>query len=135
MVNASTTGPLCPRCRRRIAAWRLDHCVYCGEKFPPGLRDGFAEPEALKWVDRPALTPEAARQLELMKVVPAGRERAPRSFALVVTLAAVPVFGILFYLLYAFLKRYSAATAVLVLVAGAGFIGYLLWTAARASRR
>jgi hypothetical protein len=134
-VSDPTPGPLCPRCRRPIAAWRLEHCIYCGEKFPPGLRDGFAEPDALKWVDRPAISPDAARQLELMKVVPPEGGKLPRSLPLVLTLLALPVFVILFFLLYSFLRRYSAPTAVLVLLAGVGCLAYLVWTAARKSRR
>jgi hypothetical protein len=134
-VSDPTPGPLCPRCRRPIAAWRLEHCIYCGEKFPPGLRDGFAEPDALKWVDRPAISPDAARQLELMKVVPLGGGKLPRSLPLFLTFLALPVFAILFFLLYSFLRRYSATTAVLVLLAGAGCLAYLVWAAARKSRR
>jgi len=44
--------------------------VYCGETFPPDLKEGFQEPEALKWVERPAIPIDAARQLEVMKVLP-----------------------------------------------------------------
>jgi len=35
---------------------------------------------------------------------------------------------VLFYLLYRIVARYSAPSAVLVLVAGAGFIAYLFWS-------
>jgi len=62
--------PSCPQCGRRIAAWKKDHCVYCGTTFPPDFKQGFAEPEALKWVDRPEISPDAERKLEMMKVVP-----------------------------------------------------------------
>ena len=69
-MSSATPGPRCPRCRRAIAAWRLQHCVYCGETFPPDFKDGHAEPEALKWVERPAIPTDAAKQLELMKFPP-----------------------------------------------------------------
>jgi len=132
-VSAETPGPLCPRCRRRIAAWKLDHCVYCGESFPPDLREGFAEPEALKWVERPGIPPDAARQLELMKVIPMEKDSKPRSVLRLLTLISLPVFAVLFYLLYQLLRRYSPALSVLVLVGGAGFLAYLVWSFAQAS--
>ncbi len=132
-MSAETPGPLCPRCRRRIAAWKLDHCVYCGESFPPDLREGFAEPEALKWVERPAIPPDAARQLELMKVIPMEKDAKPRSVLRLLTLISLPVFAVLFYLLYQILRRYSPAFSVLVLVGGAGFLAYLAWSFAQAS--
>lgn len=132
-MSAETPGPLCPRCRRRIAAWKLDHCVYCGESFPPDLREGFAEPEALKWVERPAIPPDAARQLELMKVIPMEKDAKPRSVLRLLTLISLPVFAVLFYLLYQILRRYSPAFSVLVLVGGAGFLAYLVWSSAQAS--
>lgn len=132
-MSAETPGPLCPRCRRRIAAWKLDHCVYCGESFPPDLREGFAEPEALKWVERPGIPPDAARQLELMKVIPMEKDAKPRSVLRLLTLISLPVFAVLFYLLYQILRRYSPAFSVLVLVGGAGFLAYLVWSSAQAS--
>ena len=52
---STAAGPRCPRCHRPLAAWRLNHCVYCGEAFPEDLKDGHAEPDALKWVERPGL--------------------------------------------------------------------------------
>ena len=59
-----TAGPRCPRCHRPLAAWRLEHCVYCGEAFPAELKQGFEEPEALKWVERPALPADLNKKLE-----------------------------------------------------------------------
>ena len=56
--------PACPNCGRQIAAWKKEHCIYCGTAFPPGFKEGFQEPEALKWVDRPAIPDDAARKLE-----------------------------------------------------------------------
>jgi len=127
--SADSSGPLCPQCRRRVAAWRLDHCVYCGAVFPADFREGFQEPEALKWVERPSLPVDAARQLEVMKVIPL--EKKGRSPAMLLGLLSVPVFAVLFYLLYRIVARYSAPSAMLVLVAGAGFIAYLFWSLRR----
>lgn len=124
-------GPLCPKCRRRIAAWRLDHCVYCGQVFPEGLRDGFAEPEALKWVERPSIPPDAARQLEMMKVIPFEKEKRSRSLVLAATFLSVPIFGAVFFLLYSLLSRYSPSSAVVVLIGGVGFLAYLVWMLAK----
>ncbi len=125
-------GPLCPKCGRRIAAWRLDHCVYCGHVFPEGLRDGFPEPEALKWIERPSIPPEAARQLEMMKVVPFEKDKKPR-FVMGIALVSIPIFGTIFFLLYSLVRRYSPASAVLVLVGGVGFLAYLFWSLTRKS--
>jgi hypothetical protein len=124
--STPTSGPVCPNCGRRIAAWRKDHCVYCGAVFPPDLKAGFAEPEALKWVERPNLPPEASRQLEMMKVIP--MERPKRSPAAIFGFLALPIFAVVFYLLYKIVERHSAAVAVLIAVAGVAFLGYLGWT-------
>lgn len=126
-ATGDSSVPACPQCRRRIAAWRLDHCIYCGAVFPPDFRAGFTEPEALKFVDRPALPPGAARQLEMLKVLPT--EGKTRIGGRVLVLISLPVFGVLFYLLYRIVARYLPSLAVLVLVAGAGFLGYLTWSA------
>ena len=123
--NADASGPVCPSCGRRIAAWRKDHCVYCGAVFPPDLKAGFAEPEALKWVERPNLPPEASRQLEMMKVIP--MERPKRSAAAIFGLLALPVFAVVFYLLYRLVERRSASGAILIALAGIGFLAYLGW--------
>ena len=134
-MNKSPGGPLCPRCRRTIAAWRLDHCVYCGEKFPAGFRDGFAEPEALRWIERPGIPPEASRQLEMMKIVPLERPGSRRSLAIGAGLLSLPVFGAVFYLLYRLVARASSSTAVLILIAGLGFLGYLAYSVFRTSNK
>ncbi len=126
--------PACPKCGRRIAAWKMEHCVYCGAAFPAELKQGVPEPEALKWVERPQITPEAARQLEMMKFVPMDGKKPARSAAAVFTLLSIPVFGVVFYLLYALVRRSFPSSAVLVLLAGAVFIGYLLWAAFRPAR-
>ncbi len=132
-MSSQPPGPVCPRCQRRIAAWKMEHCVYCGAPFPQELKEGFAEPEALKWVDRPGLPPEAARQLEMMKVVPLEKERRSRSFVQQVTWLSLPLFAVIFYLLYRLLQRYVPSVALLVLVAGAGFLAYLVWSLTKAS--
>lgn len=133
-MSSTNPGPLCPRCRRRVAAWRLDHCVYCGERFPDGFREGYEEPAALQWVERPTVPPEATKQLEMMKVV--SFDKAPRSRPLgaVFGLLSLPVFAVIFYLLYGMVARTSSASAVLVVIAGLGFLGYLGWTFFRSRR-
>lgn len=132
-MSTPPSVPSCPRCQRRIAAWKMDHCVYCGAPFPPELKEGFSEPEALKWIDRPGLPPEATRQLEMMKVVSFDKKR-PRSLLQVVTLLSLPVFAAVFYLSYLLLQRYIPGFATLVLVAGAGVLAYLVWVLAKASK-
>jgi hypothetical protein len=133
MNPTSTPPPLpsCPKCGRRIAAWKLDHCVYCGAPFPAGFRDGVPEPEALKWLERPGLSIDASKQLELMKVVADDQVKKPRSLILALTGFSIPVFGVIFYLIYVLLQRYSPPVAVAVLLGGAGFLGYLVWNAAK----
>lgn len=133
-MSSRSSDPLCPVCRRRVAAWKMNHCVYCGAPFPPDFKEGFAEPDALKWVERPAITPEAARQLEMLKVVSLDAVKKPRSVLLVIGLVSVPVFAVLFYMLYSVLRRYSPALAPLILVGGAGFLLYLVYSLRRTSR-
>jgi len=133
-MSAESPGPLCPRCRRRIAAWRLNHCVYCGERFPEGFRDGFEQPAALQWIDRPDVPPEASRQLEMMKVVGFDKPAKSRSVATILGILSLPVFALLFYLLYGLVSRASPASAVLIVLAGFGFLGYLGWTFFRTRR-
>jgi hypothetical protein len=134
-VSSPTAGPRCPRCRRPLAAWRLEHCIYCGEAFPPGLKDGFQEPETLKWVDRPQLPPDVSKKLELMKVVPIGPKKKTRPFLAVAGLVAVPIFAAIFYLTFSLLRRVSPTAGVLILVGGVGVLGYLVWIFARAARK
>jgi hypothetical protein len=90
------------------------------------LKQGFTEPEALKWAERPALPGDVTRQLEMLKVV--RLEKRTRSPAVLFALLAVPIFAVLFYLLYRIVARYSPGSAVLVLVGGLGFLGYLVWS-------
>jgi hypothetical protein len=127
--------PTCPQCGRRIAAWKKDHCVYCGAAFPAGLKDGFEEPEALKWVERPGIPPDAAKKLEMMKVVPLDGRPRSRSLPMLIGVLSLPIFAVLFYLLSSLLRRYSAAASAAVLAAGVGFFGYLIWTLRRSAAR
>jgi hypothetical protein len=127
--------PTCPKCRRPIAAWKMDHCVYCGAPFPAGFRDGVPEPDSLKWIDRPGIPLDASKQLELMKVLPDEKVRQPRSLVLALAGFSVPLFGAIFYLAYAMLKRYSETGAVAILFGGVLVVGYLVWNAMRAPRK
>ena len=133
-MSAPTAGPRCPKCRRPLAAWRLDHCVYCGEAFPAELKQGHEAPDGLKWVERPAIPTDLSKRLELMKVVPIEAGRKSRSLVTVIGLLSLPIFAAIFYLLYTMVRRLSPGTSLLVLIAGAGFVGYLAWIFARARK-
>ncbi|HEY1435421.1 MAG TPA: hypothetical protein VGG65_08605 [Thermoanaerobaculia bacterium] len=133
-MSAPTAGPLCPRCRRKLAAWKLDHCVYCGETFPADLKEGFEAPTGLQWVERPALPTDLSKKLELMKI-PLGTRPRARSLVTTIGIVSVPIFGAIFYLLYTMIRRLSPGAALLVLAGGAGFLGYLVWIFARASKK
>jgi hypothetical protein len=109
--------------------------VYCGAAFPPDWKQGFEEPEGLKWVDRPAVPPDAARKLEMMKVVPLDGPRAGRTLPVVIGLLSLPIFAVLFYLLALMLRRYSPAAAAVVLVLGIAVLGYLAWSLRKIGRR
>jgi hypothetical protein len=126
--------PACPNCGRQIAAWKKEHCIYCGTAFPSGFKEGFQEPEALKWVDRPAIPPDAARKLEMMKVVPLEGTARARSLPALIGLLSLPVFGVLFYMLYALVRRIMPAASGIVLVIEAGILGYLAWAFYKARR-
>ena len=136
-MSSATPGPRCPRCRRPIAAWRLEHCIYCGESFPPDLKEGHSEPEALKWVERPAIPSDAARQLELMKVLPIEGKTPGRSRPALFLAGAISIgaFTIIFALLYVLMKRSAPSIGGFVLVIGAVFLGYLVSVFLRAHRR
>ena len=135
-MSSATPGPRCPRCQRPLAAWRLPHCVYCGETFPADLKDGFQAPEAVKWIDRPAIPHYAARQLELLKVLPweAKKKRPSRTLFFAAGLS-VAAFGAIFVLLFLVLRRQMPSLATPVVVLGIGFIGYLIWVFSKAHRR
>jgi hypothetical protein len=137
-VSSATPGPLCPRCRRPIAAWRLEHCVYCGESFPPDLKEGHSEPEALKWVERPPIPIDAAKQLEMMKVIPWGEPKAgkrSRPALLVAGVLTIGAFVVIFVLLYLLMRRSAPSIAAFVLVIGTVFLGYLASVFLRVYRR
>ncbi len=112
----------------------MDHCIYCGAPFPPDLKEGFTEPEALKWVDRPNLPPDAARQLEMMKVVPFETQRKRRSVLTWMAFLSIPVFAVIFYLLYEIVAHYVPSFAGLILVGGAGFLAYLAWSLKKSAK-
>ena len=134
-MNAPTAGPRCPRCRRPLAAWRLNHCVYCGENFPAELKEGFAEPEALKWIERPALSVDVSKKLEMMKVIP--QETGKKKSHSVVTIAgilSIPIFAAVFYLTWTLIRQLSPVSGVLIGIAGIGVVGYLVWTVWKSRR-
>lgn len=133
-MSAPTAGPLCPRCRRKLAAWRLDHCVYCGETLPAGLKEAHEAPAGLQWVERPPLPTDLSKKLELMKVVPIETRKKGRSLIATIGTVSVPIFAVIFYLLYTMVRRLSPGVAILVLLGGAGFLGYLVWIFAKASK-
>ena len=109
--------------------------MYCGAAFPPDLKQGFTEPEALKWVERPTIPPDAARKLEMMKVVPFEGPARGRSITTIIGLLSVPVFALLFYLVASLVRRYSPLASSGVLAAGAAFLGYLVWSVQKLRRR
>jgi hypothetical protein len=127
-VTAPTAGPRCPRCHRPLAAWRLEHCVYCGEAFPADLKEGFEAPDGLKWVQRPGLPADVSKKLEMMKVVPLQGPRKSRNMMAYAGILSIPIFGAIFYLTYLMLRTLSPATSLLILVAGVGVVAYLGWT-------
>ncbi len=133
-MSSQPPTPTCPQCGRRIAAWKKEYCVYCGEAFPPGFKDGFEEPEGLKWVERPAIPPEAARKLEMMKLVPLEGGSRTQSLPVWIGLVSLPIFAVLFYLLYSLFRRYMPGAAGLVLVVEAAILAYLGWIFYRARR-
>jgi len=134
-MSSSSPGPRCPRCNRALAAWRLAHCVYCGETFPADLKEGFQEPDALKWVDRPGIPKDAARQLEVMKVLPFEGARKPRPMLVAVAGFSFLLFATIFVLLYLLMRRTMPSIGILVVIAGALFLGYLVTAFLRAYRR
>ena len=135
-MSSASPGPVCPRCRRKLAAWKLDHCIYCGEKFPGNLREGFAEPESLKFVERPQVSPEAAKQLEMLKYVEIGAtaKGGRKRIGLFLVGLALPVLFGLFYMFYRVLSRWLPSTAGLIVGAiGLLVLGAVGWAVARAS--
>lgn len=134
-MSSSSPGPRCPRCNRALAAWRLAHCVYCGETFPADLKEGFQEPEALKFVERPGIPKDAARQLEVMKVLPFEGARKPRPMLVAAAGFSFLLFATIFVLLYLLMQRTMPSIGILVLIVGGLFLGYLVTAFLRAYRR
>jgi hypothetical protein len=113
----------------------MNHCVYCGESIPAELKEGFAEPEALKWVDRPQLPDDVNKKLEMMRVVaPLESKKTPRSLVTIVGAVSLPLFVGIFYLTWTLLRRLSPVSATLILGAGVMVIGYLAWTFMKARK-
>lgn len=133
-MNAPTAGPRCPRCRRPLAAWRLNHCVYCGENFPAELKEGFSEPEALKWIERPALPVDISKKLEMMKVVPQETVKKSRSLVTIAGILSIPIFAAVFYLTWTLIRQLSPASGVMIGIAGIGVVAYLAWNVWKARR-
>ena len=133
-MSSAPAGPRCPRCHRPLAAWRLDHCVYCGEAFPADLKAGFTAPEALKWVERPALPVDVSKKLEMMKVIPQETVKKSRSLVTTAGILSIPIFAAIFYLTWTLIRQLSPASGFMVLVGGAGVLGYLGWIFYRARR-
>ena len=57
-----------------------------------------------------------------------------RSFLAVAAIVSIPIFGALFWLTYRMLRQLSPTTSLLVLVGGAGVLGYLGWIFYRARK-
>jgi hypothetical protein len=126
-VSTPSAGPRCPRCRRPLAAWRLDHCIYCGESLPAELKEGFQAPEALKWIERPELPADVSKKLAMMKLVPSSDVKRPQSWVRTAGFVSLPIFAVIFYLLYRVIRQVSPTFAFLLILIGFAVIGYLLW--------
>ena len=98
------------------------------------MKEGFQEPEALKWVDRPGIPKDAARQLEVMKVLPFEGTRKPRPMLVAVAGFSFLLFATIFVLLYLLMRRTMPSIGILVVIAGALFLGYLVTAFLRAYR-
>jgi len=114
----------------------MKHCVYCGESIPAELKEGFAEPEALKWVDRPQLPDDVNKKLEMMRVVAPmeARKSSSRSVITVVGFLSLPLFVGIFYLTWMLLRRVSPISGLLIMGTGVMVIGYLGWTFMKARK-
>jgi hypothetical protein len=106
----------------------MGHCIYCGEAISPELKAGFAEPEGLKWVERPPLPTDLSKKLEMMRVVQT-EPTAPRKTRVAWAVAAGIAFPLLigiFYMAYMLLRRLSPVSSALVVIVGMGGIAYLV---------
>ncbi len=107
----------------------MGHCIYCGEAIPPELKAGFAEPEGLKWVERPPLPTDLSKKLEMMRIVPSEAPRKKMKVAWAVAAGvAVPLLFVIFYLAYSLLRRLSPVSATLIVFVGIGAAGYFGYT-------
>ena len=97
--------------------------------------EGFQEPEALKFVERPGIPKDAARQLEVMKVLPFEGARKPRPMLVAAAGFSVLLFATIFVLLYLLMQRTMPSIGILVLIVGGLFLGYLVTAFLRAYRR
>lgn len=89
----------------------------------------------MKWIERPAIPSDAARQLELLKVLPwEVKKKRPRRVLVFAAGFSVAAFAGIFVLLFLMLQRQMPSLAVPVALVGAVFIGYLIWTFSRAHR-
>lgn len=131
MPAMSAEVPRCTKCRRPVAAWKLDHCVYCGTALPPDFRETYPEPEGVRRAEPRELPPEAAKQLELMKVLPSEKPSKSRTILFAMGLLTIPVFALLFYLMYKILSRFASGTSWIVGLAALAFFGYFGWMALR----
>ena len=106
----------------------MGHCIYCGEAIPAELKAGFAEPEGLKWVERPPLPTDLSKKLEMMRVVetaPAAPRKARVAWAVAAGIAFPLLVGI-FYMAYSLLRRLSPVSGALVVIVGMGAVAYLV---------
>jgi len=99
--------------------------VYCGEAFPADLKNGHAEPQGLKWVERPGLPADVSKKLELMKYVPTEGRRRGNRFIAIAALVSIPIFAVVFFMTYRMVQRFSPVAGLAVMLAGAGVIAYL----------
>ncbi len=110
--------------------------MYCGETFPPDLKEGFQEPEALKWVERPAIPIDAARQLEVMKVLPwEAKKKSLHPALLFLGGFSFAAFAAIFVMLFLMMRNSMPSIGILVLIVGAVFLGYLVMAFRRLYRR
>jgi hypothetical protein len=109
--------------------------VYCGEVFPAELKEGFAEPEGLKWVERPALPPDLSKKLEVMRITATRPPRKSRVAWAIAAGIAVPLLIAIFYLAYLLLRRLSPVSSTLIVIVGIGTAGYFAGTFFRARNK
>jgi hypothetical protein len=106
----------------------MGHCIYCGEAIPAELKAGFAEPDGLKFVERPPLPTDLSKKIEMMRIVNA-EKAAPRKARVAWAVAAGVAFPLLigiFYMAYSLLRQLSPISSALVIIVGMGGLGYLV---------